>query len=68
MTTIPFIHCTNLTSVKCNNQIQRYVWWLYEESLGMEYFLWHVNYEIFFYSVPFIVCNFMLISSLSKRI
>jgi len=39
-----------------------------EESLVIEYVLCQVHYEIFFYSLPFTVCYFMVISSLSKHI
>ena len=38
-----------------------------EESLVIEYGLCQVHYEIFFYSLPFTVCYFML-TSLSKHI
>jgi len=39
-----------------------------EESLVIECILCQVHYEIFFYSLPFTVCYFMLISFLSKHI
>jgi len=39
-----------------------------EESLVIEYVLCQVHYEIFFYSLPFAICYFMLISSPSKHI
>ena len=39
-----------------------------EESLVIEYVLCQVHYELFFYSLPFTVCDFMLISSHSKHI
>jgi len=39
-----------------------------EEGLVIEYILYQVQYEIVFYSLPFTVCYFMLISSLSKHI
>ena len=65
---VPFIHCKNLISVKCNNQIQLYVWWLYDESLVKEYVLCQVLYGIFFYSMPFTASYCILISSLSKDI
>jgi len=39
-----------------------------DESIVIEYVLCQVHYEIFFYSLPFTVCYFMLIFSLSKHI
>jgi len=39
-----------------------------EESLVIVYGLCQVHYKIFYYSLPFTVCYFMLMSSLSKHI
>jgi len=39
-----------------------------EEILVIEYVLCQFHYEIFIYSLPFTVCYFILIYSLSKHI
>jgi len=56
----------NIFCVKCNNEIQRYGWWLYEESLVIEYVLGQVHYEIFFYLQSSISCWYLLFPSISR--
>jgi len=66
--TIPFIHCKIFSLWSVTTKFNAMVDGLMEESLLIEYVLSQVHYKIFFYSLPFTVCHFMLISSLSKHI
>ena len=66
--TILFIHCKIFFPWSATTTFNAMVDVFMEEGLVIEYILYQVQYEIVFYSLPFTVCYFMLISSLSKHI
>ena len=66
--TILFIHCKIFSLESATTKFNVMVDGFMKESLVIEYVLCQVHYKIIYYSLPFTVCYFMLISSLFKNI